>query len=345
MTSAIFKLDVSKKILVPLIRRTMSELGMTEPYDLEAWLASAGNDLFGREIIWIARQDRPSDEQRSDLLGIDQEGDLLITELKRGEVGEGAITQVLAYAAEYSGKNAEWLANLFSTQSERSSTGLVSRAVSLEDAHAKLSSHVGEDTEVNESQVLLLVGEDFSAKALAICDYLNQSSGEGAFSLECWRYSIYLDAGGNHHFLLEQVLPPPNVRQEIEEKREAAKAKKYARDPIRVEFMKELLSHLGNSGAISAKRSRGQSYECRVSNNSWTKDHTVWFSVSGSRPKLFIPPELEIATTPPNTRIEARPANEGSILEFADVDANTLTFSIDFADRISSAVLELREQT
>ena len=347
MTTAIFVLDAGNKQLTPLPQRSMADLSLSESYDLEAWLATSSDGLFGRQVIWIMRQDRPSNEQRSDLVGVDKAGDLLVAELKKGEVGEEAITQALGYAAEYADKTAEDLAAMFAAHSMKGgSTGLVAKATSLEDAKAKLSAHVGDQIEPNESQVLLLVGESFTAKALAICDYLNRAAGDPTFFIECWRYAIYQGAGGAHYFLLEQVLPPPNVRVEIEEKREAAIARKYARDPRKVEFMYALLDHLASSPTVEARRNRGQSYECRITSRSWSNDHDLWFSVNWQTPRLFLPAGL---------RFDGDPSEYGAIggthgdgrqtLEFHDVDMRTAKFDRAFGDRLIQLVGALKVVT
>ena len=265
MGTSIFQLDAANKTLKRLSHKSMAELGLTEPYDLEAWLASAGSGLFDRKVLWIARQDRPTGDERSDLLGVDQEGDLLVTELKRGMLAEDAVTQALGYAAEYANLTPDQLAEMYLAHSgKHGNTGLLSKASSLEDAKTRLSSHVGTETEVNEAQILVLVAEDFSPKALAICDYLNNASGDASFSVECWRYSVFKTVDGLDYFALEQVLPPPNVRIAIDEKREAAKARKYARNPVRIEFMNGLLAYL-NSKSIPASRRPGASYYCSLS--------------------------------------------------------------------------------
>jgi hypothetical protein len=345
--STIFTLDVNERRLTRLQRMSMTELGLKEPRDLEAWLASAGGGIFGRDVIWIARQDRPSEEQRSDLIGVDKLGNVLVTELKRGVLSEEAITQALAYAAEYSDKSAADLAALFAVHSEKSqATGLVTKASSLDDAQRQLSKHVGVDTELNESQVLLLVGEDFTAKTLAICDYLNRSSGESSFSVECWRYFVFTNPAGAHYFLLEQVLPPPSVRQEIEEKREASKARKYARDPVRVEFMRELLAYLGASADVTSWRSRGQSYECRIKSNLWTSDHDLWFSVNSNRPRLLLPIELGLRSSAASDQILESVQEDGRrILEFSDVDLRSAKFSAAFGERLIGVVGALVESS
>jgi hypothetical protein len=339
MSSTVFSLDLAKKALAPLQRRSMAELGLTEPYDLEAWLSSSSDGLFDRKILWLARQDRPSEEQRSDLIGIDQLGNVLITELKRGELTEDAVTQALAYAAEYASKSADDLAALFAAHSEKAgATGLVAKATSLDDARSQLSAHVGAGTEVNESQILLLLGEDFTAKALAVCDYLNGASGEARFSFECWRYGLFETPQKSHYFVLEQILPPPSVRQAIDEKREASKSKKYARDPVRMEFMRELVGYLWSKN-ISASRSRGQSYECKVRNAAWVEDHELLFSVHTEHPRLILPNELVFDGAPQGYElVEGKNWDGRRTLEFIDVDAQGAKFDTAFGDRLVQVV-------
>lgn len=339
MSSSVFSLDVQSKRLTALQRRRMADLGLNEPYDLEAWLSSANDGLFGRRVLWLARQDRASDEQRSDLIGVDQLGNLLVTELKRGELAEDGVTQALAYAAEYGSMSPDDLAALFIAHSKKEGpTGLVARASSIDDARSQLSAHVGADTEVNESQILLLVGEDFSAKALAICDYLNGASGDAGFSIECWRYGVYQSTQGTLYFILEQILPPPSVRQAIDEKREASKAKKYARDPARMAFVRELVLHLDNRKVTATRRS-GQIYECRLKNDDWACEHELWFSVHTGRPRLILPDDLgyDAARLPAGLH-QVQHADGRRALEFGEVAVQGMKFDMAFGDQLIQVV-------
>jgi hypothetical protein len=276
-------------------------------------------------------------------MGVDQDGNLIIAELKRGVVGEGAISQALAYAAEYAEKSVDALAIMFASHSEKQGrTGLVRRAQSPEDARLKLAKHVGADIEVNESQILVLVGEEFDAKTLAICDYLNGASGEATFSIECWRYGLYQDSAARSYFVLEQILPPPSVRRAIEEKREAARQSKYARDPVRVQFMRELIGHFGNAAPVTAWRSPGQSYECRLKHEDWTVDHDLWFSVKDLRPKIVLPSDLRFAGNAPDQGLSHVKAwDDQDAYEFADLDSSKLAFNADFARRLVKIVGQL----
>ncbi len=160
----------------------------------------------------------------------------------------------LRYTAEYDEKTAEDLENLFYTQSTKGgSSGLVVKADSLVDAKKRLADHLGEDVEINQTQVVILLGEQFTAKALAVCNYLNKVLKTDLCSFECWRYSVYID--GTEYFLaIEQLLPPPNARVLIEERREDSKSRKYARDPVRVSFMQAMVAGLANTEFKAALR-------------------------------------------------------------------------------------------
>jgi len=341
MNSIIFALDVQGKNLTRVQPKSLADVGLSEPYDLEAWLASASDGLFDRNILWLARQDRPSGEQRSDLVGVDELGNLVIAELKRGVVAEDAVTQALSYAAEYASKSAADLAEMFAAHSQKEGvTGLVSKATSLDDAEVQLSKHVA-GQEVNESQILLLVGEDFTAKALAICDYLNGASEEPSFSVECWRYGLFQTAEGANYFVLEQILPPPSIRQEIEEKREASKNRKYARDPVRMAFMGQLVGYLFGK-EVTASRKPGQSYECRIKKTRWATDYDVRFSVHAQHPRLILPDGLCYRKTPTTPGLKEGKHWDGcQMLEFTEIDCGSAKFDEVFGKRLVEVVEHL----
>jgi hypothetical protein len=68
------RLDPKAKTLRRVSSLPMESLHLTETNDLEAWLASCKDRLFGREVLWIARQDRLTHDQRSDIIGVDKTG-------------------------------------------------------------------------------------------------------------------------------------------------------------------------------------------------------------------------------------------------------------------------------
>lgn len=340
MSTQLFALDTHAKTLSPLTPHDMHSLGASEPYDLETWLASTGRRLFNRSILWIARQDRPTQDQRSDLVGLDADGNLLVAELKRGGLDESGVTQALAYAAEYARLGAGELVELFAEcSSNQGSTGLLVRAESDDDAQAKVRDHCGLETELNEAQILLLVAEDFSARSLAICDYLNNASGDASYSVECWRYSVFSEET-RHYFVLEQILPPPSVRETIEQKREAAKERRYVRDPVRKQFMHALMGYVWGHGAVIAgSRSRGQSYGCKLHNPSWPEGVDVDFSLWQGNPQLLISADLRIDVPPPDANVTIEADSSGrTTVTFQGTQCSVDSFTDEFAERLVAVI-------
>jgi hypothetical protein len=131
----VFKIDKDSKKLAILPELTLAAIGAKETADLETWLESAGDTALGRRILWIARQDQATHQDRSDLVGVDDGGSLVVAELKVVEVDESAITQALVCAATYRNYDQAQLAELWSRQSEKGSRASLTRtAGSVEDA-------------------------------------------------------------------------------------------------------------------------------------------------------------------------------------------------------------------
>src|SRR3990170_3151280 len=263
----LFQIDSAKKILTKVVGSTLAAHGFTEPRDLEAWIVNYNKEIFGRDILWITRQDFLNSEQRSDLIGIDSTGNLIVCELKQGTLTESAIIQALGYASEYAKYDRDDLADrLLAHVKKGHISGLTLNTI--EDArqavYAKISGDKSANSEVpiNESQVVLLVGEAFSPNVLSIVDYLNNSSDALSYLIECWRYQLFPLAADQFQLAFEQILPPPNIREEIAQKREEIRSRKYARDPKRIAFMGWLISQLNSSNDFEAWRNPGASYYC-----------------------------------------------------------------------------------
>ena len=158
--------------------------------------------------------------------------------------------------------------------------------------HSPASARTLVTTRLIRAQILLIVAERFDDKTLAICDYLTRMIGEATFSIELWQYGLFPVTAPNgarsHVFLLEQILPPPSIRAQIEAEREAAKGKKWARDPKRIEFMHELQNYL-SAKQLPLQRAPGQSYSGNIS----VDGQEIMFQVSRGNPH----PWLEIPDT------------------------------------------------
>jgi hypothetical protein len=141
---------------------SLRELGSGER-GLEDWLEKNVRKLLSEDIFWLTRQGHLESGLRTDLVGIDSAGNLVLAELKQGNVGSGAVTQILKYAAEYARNKDAGL------------DGIATIAGLSPDDREKLSTHVDGlelEGEINETQRLIFIGEGFDFDTLAIIRYL-----------------------------------------------------------------------------------------------------------------------------------------------------------------------------
>jgi hypothetical protein len=80
------------------VNTSMSAEGRTEKNDLEQWIKNYP-ELLGEDIALIAEQPMLPSGSKPDFLGIDEEGNLVIIELKKENPRE-ALTQAIDYASE-----------------------------------------------------------------------------------------------------------------------------------------------------------------------------------------------------------------------------------------------------
>lgn len=324
----LFRINSDKKKLEKIPSTTLSSHGFTEPKDLESWIAENDAEIFGARILWISRQDYPTPDQRSDLIGVDEAGELVICELKQGIVSTPAITQALGYAAEYSKLNIDDLAQKLVLHIQKGH-GNQLKASTFEEAKQAISSVVIRDnpsseTPVNETQRIILIGEGFDPNVLSISDYLNNASESSCYLIECWRCTLFALENSQFQLAFEQILPPPSIREQIAELREANRARKYARDQNRIAFMYWFMAALRDGGTHEARRSPGASYSCNVigkgkENNQYT------FSIHTDHPRLGFPNDIASDKLPPD--LANKIVTEGNIryIEFVQYECVNLS--------------------
>lgn len=264
----LFKIDTENQKHNKINSASLCSQGFNEPQHLETWIMNNEKDIFEKNILWITRQDYLNSEQRSDLIGIDNEGDLIICELKQGLVDESALLQALGYAAEYYNKNLNDISQLFFNHYQKGHIQN-NELNSVDDAKQKINDHIregkeSEEIKVNEFQIIILVGENFTPNALSIVDFLNNSSDSLTYLIECWKYQVFPIDSKNYQIGFEQILPPPNIRNEIANKREEIKSSKYARDRNKINFMYSFISEIRKKENYNAWRNVGASYYCNI---------------------------------------------------------------------------------
>lgn len=158
---------------------SMASGGFDEPSDLQSWIRQTP-ELLGEDLLIIGEQvtaGRTEDVGgRLDFLALDRNGDVVVVELKRDQIGRDALAQAIDYASDLANWDVERLDNVY--REYRSRYGSDDMPESLGTA---LSERF-EDTDVealtlNGQQRILLVGTGLTAPLERMIEWLSSAFG------------------------------------------------------------------------------------------------------------------------------------------------------------------------
>lgn len=224
---AIFRLersegdDMSNAVLV-IATETNLEL---ERY-LEDWLENSPVALVQDEyILWIGRQTSATDEGGtiySDLLGVDVEGNLVITELKRTRTPRDIIAQLLDYAAWADGLSESQIRGIAENYFE-TRDGIQGRT--FDDVFRETFDMPESDDlpPLNRDMRLFIVAEEILPRVVHVCRFLRTSHGMdvncievSTFKTESGEILVNTETKVGHEGFVapstQQQLPPPASR-------------------------------------------------------------------------------------------------------------------------------------
>lgn len=210
------RIDRSNKSLVTLKKHKLAEVGITERNDLQEMIKSNPDVFFaemGESLLLIGDEVRPTDfvEDRIDLLAVDQQGALVVIELKRGS-NKLQLLQALSYA----GMISKWEYSQVVTQRQQL-TGQSEEEVD-EDIEQFLLQDVAS---LNDSQRMILVAEDFDYEVLVTAEWLSELYD---VDIRCFRLS--LSAEGEAEFLnCTCIYPPPEITKHATKRGRKGKTK------------------------------------------------------------------------------------------------------------------------
>lgn len=196
------RIDRENKKFTKLKKSGMSKAGFTERYDLQKMIKNSPEAFFedmGENLLLIGEEVRPTDfvEDRIDLLAVDQQGCLVVIELKRGS-HKLHLLQALSYASMVSKwEHAQIIIERqqFVGQSE-------------EDTEEEIEQFLLQDVaSLNDSQRLILVAEDFDYEVLITSEWLSE---EYDLDIRCYRLALSIenDAG---FLTCTCIYPPPEI--------------------------------------------------------------------------------------------------------------------------------------
>jgi predicted transport protein len=180
----------------------MNELGFLEK-KMEQWLATNPNAVLPedeRQVLVIS-QETPF-ENMTDVIAVDQAGNLIVIEVKRGQTPRDVIAQALEYASDV----ATWDYETLNKKAVRYFKRNISSYASLLDAFSQtFGSHVSE-SKFNQQQRIVIVAEKIDEKIERTARWLMNHG----VSISCVGYTCYQsDEQEKQIFLdLDEVVHP-----------------------------------------------------------------------------------------------------------------------------------------
>lgn len=196
----------------PLETVSLAEAGLKERQDLQEWVL-ARPEILGPDIIIVAFefdrwQNSKGDRQRDrlDVLGLDNDGRLVLAELKRDEAPDTVEMQAIKYAAMASRfTEADLVTYHARFLSQRSA-----ETVSEDEARAALLDHAGElDPEQLRQPRIVLVAGSFSAPTSASVVWLT----EMGLDITMQRVQAYRIGSDGVIVTVSQLFPVPDVEE------------------------------------------------------------------------------------------------------------------------------------
>ncbi len=198
------RIDRDGKKFTKLQKHGMSEAGLAEKHDLQEMIKSSPDMFFqemGEKLLLIGDEVQPTEfvEDRIDLLAIDQQGSLVVIELKRGS-HKLHLLQALTYASMVS----KWEHDRIITERQRLA------GLSEEEAEEEIEQFLVQDVaNLNDSQRTILVAEDFDYEVLVTAEWLSE-----IYDVDIRCYRLALSVEDKAEFLTcTCIYPPPEITQ------------------------------------------------------------------------------------------------------------------------------------
>lgn len=223
------------------INTSLAENGRKEKDDLEKWLKTNPN-ILGEDILIFGEQVWTKSGPL-DYIGIDNNGNLVIVELKRGKLAREVVSQAIDYASDVANWDIEKLNEICLKYSDNS----------LEDYIADNFENVElDDLIINKAQRLLLVGFSIDEALSRMIEWLSSKYDLGINAI----ILNYVKTSSGNELLSRTVIIPEEIEKEKTNKKKFTIPMSDEPGNYEPERLKELLKNYLNNNQWSSKRIR-----------------------------------------------------------------------------------------
>ena len=198
----LFRIDPASKTSAKISEVEFSNLGLQERRDIQEWVV-ANPSIVGDDLLIIAKEfsDFEGTNDRLDLLAVDQDGKLVVIELKRDDSGVDAHWQAIKYASYLRQATREHVVGMLANHAN----------VSESEAEERLSNHTdsGSLETLNSDQRIILVSHRFAQEVTSAVLWLNDKA-HGENLITCIQLTPYRD-GEALYVQTNTIIPVPGT--------------------------------------------------------------------------------------------------------------------------------------
>ena len=196
-----YKVDTKAKQLIKLTPKKLSDLGISERFDIEEWVEKSP-DILGEELLVVAKELPLPSGIRLDLLAVDKKANLVVIELKRDDSGSDVEWQAIKYASYCSNFLPD---DIFSYYAQYLQSG-------ADEAQRRIEDFIDEEPDqLNQGQRIILVAKEFHSDAASAVLWLRESR----IDIKCVRLRPYADDHGNLFLTPDVIIPLPEAKDYV----------------------------------------------------------------------------------------------------------------------------------
>ena len=206
--SSLYRIHPESKTLQSVQEVNFSDHNFKERYDIQEWIEESPS-ILGEKLLIVAKEKTYFDgtNERPDLVAIDEDGNIVIIELKRDDSGSDVHWQAIKYASYWSRFSVHDVLEVYADYLTVHRQKEGSEEVDSEYAKQEIIDFINQDTveNVNKRQRIILVSHRYSKEAISAVDWLLENYG---LDIRCIQLIPYFDADKTTFYLQSNVILP-----------------------------------------------------------------------------------------------------------------------------------------
>jgi len=296
-SSNLYRIHPEAKTLQSVREVNFSDHSLRERYDIQEWVEETPS-ILGERLLIVAKEKSHFDgtNERPDLVAIDEDGNIVVIELKRDDSGADVYWQAIKYASYWSRFSVQDVLRVYADYLTKHRQDEGGEEVDEEYAKQEIVDFINQDTveNVNKRQRVILVSHRFAREAISAVDWLLENYG---LDIRCIELIPYFDEDKATFYLQSNmILPVAGVDEYLitpsSAKAAAAKGSRGSRNDDEVtQFFERLRDALvaGNNLDASARptcfsRWAGSDHKFRYYHfwyrdglwDNWQESYRVW---------------------------------------------------------------------